>query len=109
MACTTSISKREKEIIIRPPRNNDPDILAPINNEFGDLDGDNETAETQDEWEELADKCEDLENRIHEYLDDESNAETKNPPIVKSPPAMTKEEWERHPVTHTPFVIACKR
>ena len=39
---------REREVVIRPQRSNDPDILASIDNEPGDLDGDSETAETQD-------------------------------------------------------------
>ena len=76
--------------------NNDPgDLEAEIREDEG------ETAEADGRWDELIGKYEDLARKVHDYLNDGSNAATRGPPIVKPPPSMTKEEWERHQATHT--------
>ena len=108
MACKPLISKSQRETAVRPPNNDKPDVIAPIAHEPGDLEGDNETAEAQDAWKRLANKYEDLEAKVHEYLEDETNADARDPPIVKFPPNMTKEEWDKHQVIHTPFAPGCK-
>ena len=60
------ISKSQRETAVSPPNSDNPDMIAPIAHEFGDLDGDNETAEAQDAWERLANKYRDLEAKVHE-------------------------------------------
>ena len=83
-----------------------------MNADIGDLEEAQEvesvTAEESNQWEELANKYEDLAQTVHEYIDDEDNAEARNPSIVKFPPSMTKDEWERHQVTHTPYAPGCR-
>ena len=56
MACKPLISKSERDNAVRPPRGNYPDIIAPVDNEPGDLDGEKEMAGEQNKWEELANK-----------------------------------------------------
>ena len=84
MACKTLISKSERDKAVRPPRGNYPDIIAaPVNNEKGDLDGEDEMAGEQDKWEDLVNKYEDLEAKVHEYLDNEVGTQARSSPIVK--------------------------
>ena len=66
------------------------------------------TLDPDGKWEEFADKYEDLAQRVHDYIDDREDVEARNPPIVKPPPTMTKDEWEKHKVTHTPYAPGCR-
>lgn len=93
--------------------NTDQGTIAPVDNEPGDLDAearedDGETAEADNKLEELADKYEDPEKSVHEHLKDGTKTGARDPPIVKLPPSMTREEWDRHKVTHTPYAPGCR-
>jgi hypothetical protein len=108
MACKPLVSRRERDVVVSPSSDSQQEIIAPVNEEFDDLDGDSEVAETEDHWEELADKYEDLEKKVHEYLDDENKTDARNPPVARIPSTMTREQWTRHQVTHTPYAPGCK-
>lgn len=45
---------------------------------------------------------------MNEYMNDEQDLGTRKPPIVLAPPRMTREAWERHQATHTPYLPSCK-
>lgn len=106
MACKPLDSGRKRATVVRPPRDNTKGTIAPLIEDLVDLEdeernSDGGVAETDDKWEELANKYENLEKKVHEYLQEESKADGRELPIVKFPPKMTKEEWDRHQVTHT--------
>ena len=92
MACEPLVSERNRAEATRPPRSDSPEMIAALNNKFGDLDGDSEMAETQGKWEELADKYELLEEKVNEYLDGDASMDARDLPVVKCPPTMTREE-----------------
>ena len=108
MACKPLVSQRKREVAVKPSRSDKQDIIAPVNRELDDFGDGSEEAEIENKWEELADKHEDLERKVHEYLDEENKTGARNPPILKSPPNMTGEEWARHQVTHTPYAPGCR-
>ena len=45
---------------------------------------------------------------MNEYLNDNQILGVRKPPVVIAPPKMTKEDWERHQTTHTPYMPGCK-
>ena len=57
---------------------------------------------------ELAKKYEQLKGKVEEYFDDDIGKHYKAPPFVKSLSRPTREEFERHLTTHTPFAAWCK-
>ena len=62
----------------------------------------------RNEMEELNEKYQELKNKVDEYFDDENGQQFKTPPIVKAPTKPTREEYERHQTTHTPYAAWCK-
>ena len=106
MAGESLIQKRKRDLAVSPTKQNAEDIIALVSDGLGDLDKNSEDeheqmADADGEWEKLADKYEDLEKKVEEYLTNEQDREMRRPPIVAAPPTMTKEEWERHQATHT--------
>ena len=98
---------------VRPNEHNAEKTLAPIGGGFGDCgdeahSGPNDEAGAENNWEELANKYDQLEKQVKEYLDDNQENGTREPPIINAPPKMTKEEWENHQVTHTPYSPSCR-
>ena len=88
-------------------------MIAPVNDGHGDLDFENgdgpeKAAEIESEWGKLANKYEELEDKVNEYLNEGQNLGMRKPPITSAPPKMTKEEWEKHQATHTPYMAGCK-
>ena len=63
--------------------------------------------EGQNKWEKMAQQYEELETRVVEQFEDVQRGNESGPPIIKVPNKPTKEEWERHQVTHTPFAACC--
>ena len=57
--------------------------------------------EKDQKWEDLADKYEMLERKVAEYFEDQETPKADGPPMVKSHTTPTKEEYQRHQVTHT--------
>ena len=64
--------------------------------------GDKETME------ELNGKYEDLKKKMEEFFDDDNARDYRTPPMVKSHVQPTREEYERHQTTHTPYAAWCK-
>ena len=99
---------------VRPNEHNAERALTPIGGGLGDCggeahDGPDDEDGAENKWEELADKYHQLEKQMKDYLDDEQDMGVREPPIVNAPPKMTKEEWENHQVTHTPYPLSCRR
>ena len=72
-------------------------FIAPVDDELGDLDPGtrrdaNEEADTGDEWEKLADKYEELEEKVRNYFEEGNNQGAREPPVVSAPKQMTMEE-----------------
>ena len=102
-----------RDIAVSPRKQAAEKTLALVDDGFGDLDDgkegeSKEVANTDNEWERLADKYEELEDRVNEYLNDDQSLGIRKPPVVVAPPKMTKEDWERHQATHTPYMPGCK-
>ena len=103
------IAQEKRVTAVRPNNHEAKKILAPMDGGLGDHgmeahDGHNEDGGAKSEWEELADKYNKLEEKVRDYLDDQQNGGTREPPVVSAPPRMSKDEWERHQVTHTPLL-----
>ena len=62
----------------------------------------------KEESEELANKYEKLKIQVEDHFDQEHAQEKHEVPIIKTPSKPTKQEWERHQATHTPFEPWCK-
>ena len=59
-----------------------------------------------DEWRE---HVEDLSRRVAQHFEDEHEKCAVSPPLVKAPQQPTKEAWEQHQITHTPYQSWCPR
>ena len=69
-------------------------------------DGGNESGEEdvarKGEFEELAEKYEELKGKVEQYFENEQNQrEKRKVPVVSAPQKPTQEQWERHQATHT--------
>ena len=101
---------------VRPQEDNTNRLLQTmVEEESGDLEGDSGSNHGKDliggeteTMEQLEKKYQDLKDKVEEYLDDENGKGCRQPPIVKTPPQPTKEEFERHQITHTPYASWCK-
>ena len=99
------IQEIKRDIVVSPRKQIVGRIVAHVHSGFGDLDFEKkdetgDAADANNEWEKLADKYEELEEKANEYLNDEQNLGTRKPPIVPAPPKMTREAWERPQATH---------
>ena len=117
MACQPLASEKKWNEAVSPPKNANQGTIAPVDATHDDLEagireGDSEEAEVDNNWERLANEYEDLATRVYNYLDDEDgdHADVRGPPAVEPPPTMTREEWERHQITHThtPYAPGCR-
>ena len=102
------MKKKEREAPVSPGKNNTTNTLAPLDGGLGGLGGQDEAGDELEQgksdegaWDELANKYEQLEKQVQEHLDDQNNAGIREPPAVRAPTSMSKEEWDRHQVTHT--------
>ena len=81
-------------------------MLAPVNGEFGDHEGVHDGSEkgegAEDEWEGLANKYEQFEKKVKEYLDDQLDNRTREFPAVNAPTQMKEEQREstKSPIHH---------
>lgn len=62
----------------------------------------------KEELEELANKYEVLKSKVEDYFDKEHAQGKRDVPTVKAPSKPTREQWEQHQATHTPFAPWCK-
>ena len=44
----------------------------------------------------MANKYDQLEKKVKEYLGDQEDAGARGPPVISAPPKMSKEEREKH-------------
>lgn len=56
----------------------------------------------------MKDKVEDLSIRVARHFEDKSDETGWKPPMIKTPPQPTHDEWLRHQLTHTSFAPWCK-
>ena len=63
---------------------------------------------TEFDIEDMADKYEELRQKVEEHIDQENHGRARKVPVVKAPDRPSKAEWERHQATHTPFANWCK-
>ena len=76
------IRKRQRDIAVSPRNQNAKKFLALVDSGLGDFkdeaaNGPGESAEAVDEWERLANKYEDLEEKVNEYLNTEQDMEQR--------------------------------
>ena len=116
MAGSTIADRQKRERSVRPKGSDTHRILQPIvESVSGDLEveqkidvevgnggGDDEAMEKLDK------KYQQLKNKVEEYFDDDNGKAYEPPPMVRSPPQPTKEEFESHQTTHTPYAPWCK-
>ena len=86
--------------------------IAPITEEAGELPKkevveqvvvESETAQ----WEELVDRYDELMEKFSEQFGGAGEQKVKGPLMVTPPPKPTKEELEKHQLTHTPYQSWC--
>lgn len=88
--------------------------LYPIEGELGghdgEVEGDEKTApeESGMGMEKLAEKYETLKQQVEMHFDLDSQKEAKEVPVLKAPVQPSKEQWEQHQATHTPFPPWCR-
>ena len=100
------MKRRQRATAVRPQEFEARKIIAPVDGGFGErnegaCDGPSDEGGAKAEWEELADKCDQVEKKVKEHLEDQQDLGVIDPPIINAPPKMPKEEWEKHQVTHT--------
>ena len=59
------------------------------------------------QWEDLANKYDRLVERIDEQFGEQTKQRRHGPVMVTPPLKPTRDEWERHQLTHTPFQAWC--
>ena len=112
MASEPLTTKSERENIVRPQGDKIESNLVPVTKGVGgakedDTVQDEEVMDEKNKWEELADKYDELADRVEQQLERDDQTEAQQPPMVQSPHKPTKEEWERHQLTHTPYEAWC--
>ena len=96
---------------VRPIAKEHPTQLAPITEEAGGLaidDREDVVEMDKNKWEELADRYDELVDRVNEQYGEPSEQKQQGPPMITPPREPTKEQWERHQLTHTPYEPWCK-
>ena len=106
--------KHERAKPVRPDQRTSHEVICPIIGESGDAEADEgdekeeQTEMQREQWEDMTRKVDDVTRRVAEYLDDDNAQDAKSPPMVKAPIQPTREEYERHQITHTPYMPWCK-
>ena len=95
---------------VRPKSGFTKTDVNPIHNgqSGDDAEKEKEAEMEQEQWKTVTEKIEDLETKVIEQFEDEAGQQRDGPPIIKTPVKPTKEEWERHQTTHTPFAPWCQ-
>ena len=68
---------------------------------------DKEGASEEDEADKWEKHVEDLSRRVAQHFEDEHEKQAVSPPLIKAPQQPTREEWEQHQTTHTPYRSWC--
>ena len=114
------VHENKRATAVRPPKGRTHEHLLPVQEgESGDLEAKDESdgcgaesegvkLEQQEEpWSKIADKVEELQTRLAEQLEIENDQGIQQPPMIKAPIQPTREQWERHQTTHTPYEPWC--
>ena len=64
--------------------------------------------DTRPVWEKMQDKVEELADQVTRYFEDDNGKDERRPPIIKAPLQPTREQFEQHQATHTPYAAWCK-
>ena len=56
----------------------------------------------------MQDKVEELADQVTRHFDDNNDRDGRKPPITKAPLQPTREQFEQHQATHTPYDAWCK-
>lgn len=67
-----------------------------------------ESVAQHEKFEELAAKYEELKAQVEQHFETEVRQGRNDVTIVKAPHKPTKEQWERHQASHTPYEAWCK-
>ena len=120
MAAEPITTKCKRAITISPRKANTVEFIAPIHEETGEPEENNEEenglvetsnaqeTEEQSDWKQLHERVEDLNVRVSTHFEDTNDGDAWKPPMVKSPPQSTHEELLQHQLTHTPYMPWCK-
>ena len=100
------VNKRERASTVRPHTEFVERSLNPMHDHAVESDA-KEDQGMKDSWEELAQKFEELETKVAEQFEDAGVEGREAPPMIRAPTKPTREEWERHQTTHTPFASWC--
>ena len=101
---------------VRPRELETTKLLQPLKEgEYGDLeaeeveqDEEEQSGGDEEEMEKLDAKYQQLKGKMEEFFDDDNARQHQSPPMVRSPTQPTKEEFEKHQTTHTPYAPWCK-
>ena len=110
------VYKKQREGAVRPQEDEGHKLLQPITEEVaGDLEAEQDVegeaglrSGDEQQMEKLDEKYQSLKDKMEEYFDDENGTRYRQPPVLRSPPQPTREEYERHQATHTPYAPWCK-
>lgn len=84
----------------------------PIGRELGvdkeDKEDEVEAGSPRQRWRSWQKQDEELREKVEEYLDDNNGNTEWKVPTIKAPHQPTKDDWERHQATHTPYALWCK-
>ena len=112
--------KSQGDLTVRPSECHQEEYMAPIHDEAGGLESegdgnggamegsDEEVQGKEKEWQQIQSKVEDLNVRVARHFEDQNDNTGWQPPMVASPVQPTKEEWQRHQLTHTSYAAWCK-
>lgn len=103
---------RERKTIASPQGKETKSYLLPITEGVGDLKVDDAVSDevvvdAAHEWEELADKYDELAEEVEKQFENESGDVMQQPPMAKPQPKPTEAEWERHEFTHILYAAWC--
>ena len=93
---------------VRPTEEVKTKVILPVEQSLDDqeakkADEDEEPAGEQKQWEEFAEKYEELQRRVAEQFENGARDKGDGPPHVKTPARPTQEEHENHQATHVNY------
>lgn len=116
----TLTTKSQKGTAKRQPNGTSSNYLLPVQSENSggikseddDVEGGGMASEDLRErvgagWAELASKVDELQKKMAEQFEDESDQKAHEPPVIRIPSQPTREQWDRRQTTHTPYEAWC--
>ena len=111
MAGNGSMTRMWKRVLtVRPNIGFTKTDVNPIRSGQSEVEAENvkEAEMEQEQWKTVKENIEELETNIAEQFEDEMRQQRGGPPIIKALAKPTRNEWERHQTTRTPFVLWCQ-